>query len=50
MNGANGRTARTDLRGTLARRGARGRGTRLARLNSNFGFAAISRAGFQSQS
>jgi len=41
MNGANGRTARTDLRGTLARRRACGRGTRLARLDSNIGFVLV---------
>jgi hypothetical protein len=41
MNGANGRTARTDPRGSLARRGACGRGTRLASLDSNFGFMLV---------
>jgi hypothetical protein len=41
MNGANGRTARTDLRGSLARQGACGRGTRLGRWDSNIGFALV---------
>ncbi len=39
MSAANERTARTDPRGALARRGARGRGTRVASSDSNFGFA-----------